>query len=426
MRFSILTLGCKVNQSESLAIERDLLERGHSLVELGSSPDICIVNTCTVTAKSDYQSRQLIRRALRANSAVYVTGCYSALQPLEIKGISDKIQIVPNERKDDFFLSRFGRAEGVVRQTAGRSRFFAKIQDGCDNSCTFCAVRLARGKSRSFDPGKIVASIQEAHRLGHSEVVLTGIHIGKYGHDLTPRTTLASLMREILTRTSIPRIRISSLEANEIGDDVVELLAEERICKHIHLPLQSGDNRILRRMGRRYTIQQFMNTLDRVLTLYQDISVGTDVIAGFPGEDYSAFEATMRLVSNAGFAYLHAFPFSRREDTPAAGFDGQIPATEIKSRVARLRAVSATLKRLYMGRFVGRYLDAIVEEVSPEGECILTTGNYLKMRMRSPGLREGSLVYCRVEGATDNILIGSVSASGDTPQGRMPAQRSEM
>lgn len=414
MRFSILTLGCKVNQSESFVMERQLLAAGHSRVELEDCPDICIVNTCTVTAKSDYQSRQLIRRALRAESDVYVTGCFAELEPLHVKKISGRLKIIPNAKKTDYFDTRSGTRGVTFHQSAGRSRFFVKIQDGCDNSCTFCAVRIARGRSRSIDSKKIIETIQEAHTSGSNEVVLTGIHIGAYGRDLTPRATLSDLLRGILIQTKLPRIRLGSLEVNEIGQEMIELLSDKRICRHLHIPLQSADDRILQRMGRKYSVSTFRRVLDHLLNSQPEMNIGSDVIVGFPGEDDAAFDATTDFVSHAGFSYLHVFPYSRREKTPAASFREHLSPLIIKSRAVRLRAISSRLKLLYMMRFIGKTLDTIVESPLGPDWYMSTTGNYLKMRIRSPQLQEGSLLDCHVDDIDRDCLVGSPGTSSET------------
>lgn len=259
MKISILTLGCKVNQAESSLIEGALKSNGNEIVDIVEKPDVCIVNTCTVTAKSDYQSRQLIRRAYRAGARVFVTGCYSELNKESVQSMKGVEAIVNNTNKLNIIskLSNKTIDASSCFPTASKSRFFLKIQDGCNYSCTYCTIPKARGASKSIIPDTVVRQAGEAVSSGYNEIVLTGIHLGTYGLDLKPKVTLSQVIKTILKQTTIMRIRLSSIEVSEIDDELLDLLTDKRICNHLHIPLQSGDNRILELMNRTYNSGQF-------------------------------------------------------------------------------------------------------------------------------------------------------------------------
>ena len=315
MKVSVLTLGCRVNQSESDIIESSLKKIGWSVVDLSEHPDYCIVNTCTVTAKSDYQSRQLIRRAVRAGARVIVTGCYSQLRPEEVNNIEGVCRIVNNNDK----LSIINMIADINASNTfipvSRSRPYLKIQDGCNFLCTYCTVPLSRGKSRSLGPLEVIQRARVIEAAGYHEIVLTGIHLGLYGYDLKPQSKLSEIIKSILNNTNIKRIRLSSIEIKEVDNELIELLQEERICKHIHLPLQSGDDTILRLMNRMYLSKDYLSVIEKIIKNVSDIAIGTDVIVGFPGEGNGEFRNTKRLLDSIPLAYMHIFPFLPRPNT---------------------------------------------------------------------------------------------------------------
>jgi len=405
MKISILTLGCKVNQAESRKIVGDLLSSGHNIVSLKDNPDVCIVNTCSVTAKSDYQSRQYIRRALRSGKKVYVTGCYSELNGNDVSEISDDITVISNTNKS-FIINEFNREPEISRVISlkQKSRHFVKIQDGCNNACTYCAIHIARGQATSVPASEIIEEIQAAHNAGINEVVLTGIHIGFYGIDLKGKYALNNLIYDILKNTSIPRVRLSSLEASEINDALIDLLSDARICQHLHIPLQAGHDSILEKMGRNYTTSKYRTTIDRIIERYPDISLGTDVIAGFPGEDSTLFESAYQFIEKTPFSYLHVFPFSKRDQAPAGSFPMQVSSHEKTYRVKRLRTLSEMKKTAYGSRFPGKVLDVIIEQRTSSDTFTGTAGNYLKVLVKGSTLRKGSLVYTRIQEAVNGTL----------------------
>lgn len=407
MKAAILTLGCKVNQAESTFIEGNLIDSGFSIVGLSAHPDYCIINTCSITAKSDYQSRQLIRRALRSGAKrVIVTGCYSQLRSEDIKKIDSRIEIVHNRDKYGIINLLECNLSSYCLGLSGRSRPYVKIQDGCNHSCTYCIVPKARGKSKSTGVSEILDEIWKIESQGYNEIVLTGIHLGSYGRDLIPQVKLSDVLKTVLNKTKIQRIRLSSIEPNEIDRDIIDLLKEERICKHLHVPLQSGDNTILQRMNRTYSSQDYIHIIETVLSTAPEIALGTDVIVGFPGESAGEFKNTKELLTYLPFSYIHIFPFSPRPDTPAARMSNQIPKAVIKERAQELHVLNECKKRDYMISQVDKILDVIVEQQSAEPALIGTSGNYLKIWLSTKGYSKKSLVHVRTTGIEGDFVKG--------------------
>jgi threonylcarbamoyladenosine tRNA methylthiotransferase MtaB len=406
MKASILTLGCKVNQSESAIIEGNLVKNGFAIVPLSERPDYCIINTCTVTAKSDYQSRQMVRRALKAGARVIVSGCYSQLRPEEIERISGNITIVSNENKLHIIDELCDIFESTCLYFSNRARPYLKIQDGCNSACTYCIVPKARGKSHSLPVSEILNQAIQYESRGYNEIVLTGIHLGSYGYDLNPAVRLADVLETLLNKTGIPRIRLSSIEVNEIDNRTIELLSEERICKHLHIPLQSGDDRVLRRMNRAYRVQDYIETIENVAARLPDISLGTDIIVGFPGESEEEFMGTCELADALPFSYIHIFPFSQRPDTPAFKMPGQIPPHVKKKRYALMNSVNGRKKSMYMSSYVDKVLDVVIEETDDDGTAAGTSGNYLKVKILANNRAKKSRVYVRVSEREGNMLKG--------------------
>lgn len=408
MRFCVLTLGCKVNQSETDSIESSLVTSGHEMVPMSESPDICIINTCTVTSNSDCQSRRHIRRAVRSGAKVYVTGCYAQLNGKEIHDISPSIEIVDNFYKIQYINELFNISKTkTLNNGKSRSRAFIKIQDGCDRRCTYCTVPRARGGSRSYAKERIIREIERAYVSGFNETVLSGVHIGLYGCDFERVSNIKDLLADILNKTGIPRIRLSSLEINELDDELLDIMEDKRVCKHLHIPLQSGDDMVLKKMGRSYNASKYSRALDSIFTRFPDISIGTDIIVGFPGEDERAFNNTSFLLNNAGFSYIHVFPYSKRKGTPAWSYPDHIDSKTKQARVNVLRELSQRKKLGYMKKFIGKTLDTIVETEMIDGTYTSTSGNYLKIRLAGTNLEKGSLINTKVAGITNNkYLIG--------------------
>ena len=409
MKVSILTLGCRVNQSESDIIEANLKRAGWSITDLSEHPDYCIINTCTVTSKSDYQSRQLIRRAARAGAKVIVTGCYSQLRPEEIMNINGVIGIADNKDKLQIVSSLLKNNERIDTFISGkRSRPYLKVQDGCNLSCSYCVVPLARGRSKSIGVPEALKKAEEIDAAGYNEIVITGIHLGSYGHDLRPKTKLSDLLKNLLNNTKIRRIRLSSIEIKDVDYELIELLQEERICKHLHLPLQSGDDSILRLMNRMYSLKDYLSTLENIMKNIPDIAIGTDIIVGFPGEGDREFRNTKELLQSIPISYMHLFPFSPRPNTLASQMTNQNTSAVKKKRLNELKALNDRKKTAYMTSQIDKTLDIIIEEQGSDNTSIGTSSNYLKVKISSNGYPKGSLVRVRITGIEGNILRGGL------------------
>jgi threonylcarbamoyladenosine tRNA methylthiotransferase MtaB len=406
MRVSILTLGCKVNQAESSFIENNLINHGFSIVNLSDEPDYCIVNTCTVTSKSDYQSRQLIRRAVRSGAKVITTGCYSQLSPDEIRKIDKTIEIIQHSDKYSIIKALTGYNASNNLIYSNRSRPYVKVQDGCNGSCSYCIVPKARGKAHSITVSDVAEIVADFSMNGYKEVILTGIHLGSYGYDLKHKLKLSNLITTLLEKTDIERIRLSSIEINEVDSDLIALLKEKRICCHVHIPLQSGDDRILKLMNRMYKAKDFHNIIENIRINVPDIAIGTDVIVGFPGEGEEEFSNTRHLLDILPITYMHIFPFSARPNTLASKMANQVHSMIKRNRFNELNILNIKKRKAYMNLQTGKTLDVIIEEQGPENTSVGTSGNYLKVRLHSKEYSKKSLVQVRITGIEKNMLQG--------------------
>lgn len=382
-KVAITTLGCKVNQCESAGIAEAMAARGIMLVPFEAEADCYIVNTCTVTGRTDDQSRRLIRRAIRRNpaAAILATGCYAQRAPEEIARIPGVRIVAGNAEKSRLpeLLEelaggkgprvRIGQIHGEkgffplgTAAIPGHTRAFLKIQDGCDAFCSYCIVPRVRGESRSLRPTEIEYGIASLAGRGFHEVVLSGIHLGAYGRDLFPATDLTAVVRRIVEERPIERLRLSSIEPREITDELLSLIGPPGIvCRHLHIPLQSGDDGILASMNRNYNAAFFRDLILNVAATIPGIAIGIDVMVGFPGETEAAFASTTRLIEELPLAYLHVFPFSRRPGTPAAAMTGQVPEADKKQRVERLRTLGADKRRTFADTFIGAPLAVLIE-----------------------------------------------------------------
>jgi threonylcarbamoyladenosine tRNA methylthiotransferase MtaB len=422
MKIAIQTLGCKVNQSESAAIEGNLRNNNFEIVMHGDNPDICIINTCTVTAKSDYQSRQLIRKAARSGAKVIVTGCYAQLKPDDLASLEGVSKVIGNADKSNI-LSIIDGLNGTgdkptIKVTSPdfplfkqpyhstRTRAFLKIQDGCNLSCSYCAINRARGRSRSLNVENVVESALTMEKDGYKEIVLTGIHIGSYGFDLAPRSSLSEIIQILSDVCPNTRFRLSSLEPSEINEDLLLLLKRNNICNHLHVPLQSGSDKILKSMNRGYSVSFFKQVINRIVKEYPHTSIGTDVIVGFPGETEEDFNHTMQFIESMPFSYLHVFPYSRRPDTLAFSMDGQVKDTIKKERVKKLIELGKIKKINYITKHIGSTLNVIVEgKTSTHGYYNAISDNYLKIMVRGSRIQPGDRLAVNVISLTGSNLI---------------------
>jgi len=421
MRVAIVTLGCKVNQSESAIIRGELMSRGYEIVDVKDRPGLCIVNTCTVTSRSDQQSRQIIRKAVRYGARVIATGCYAQLRPKELSDIDGVIYVTGNSEKAHL-VDRVEEILGSDRPgssvsppdapvTTGayhsdRARAFLKIQDGCNRSCSYCTVPSARGRSRSLGMAEALKAVDDLCASGYNEVVLTGIHTGLYGHDLNPRSSLAVLVREIKRTHPDVRIRLSSIEPDECNDDLLSLLREGLICPHLHIPLQSGSDRILDMMNREYTTDSYKRLIERIISINPDVSIGTDVIVGFPGEGEDEFQETLDLIQELPFSYVHVFQYSRRPGTRAASLPGHIDPSTKKKRVGQIKALALEKKRQYISRFCGEVLEVIVEENSKSSRFSKAiSDNYIRVLVDDRGLNPRAKTLVRALSLLNDGLL---------------------
>ncbi len=401
---AIETLGCKVNQFETSYFLEVLTRAGYRAVSFRDRADLYIVHSCAVTAKAGSQTRQLLRRARRTNpeARVVAAGCYAQLEGERIAREGLATHILGNPAKLDLieWLSRPGsfekpclagasaprsRAEfeisPVSRMHTGRTRALLKVQDGCDSFCSYCVVPLVRGKSRSLAPALVVSQLHEFLRAGYREIVLTGIHLGKWGKDLQPAQTLSDLLEKISSCPPLPpRLRLSSIEPEEFDSNLLEVISRAPwICRHFHIPLQSADPVILSRMHRLYTREYYGELVARLRAQFPEAALGADVLTGFPGESEKQFENTCEFIEKLPLSYLHVFPFSPRPGSAAADFSDRVEAEELKRRAALLQALSRRKKRTFRESLVGKTLDLIVEAQTRPGLWEGISGNYVKV-----------------------------------------------
>lgn len=431
MRIAFTTVGCRLNQFETDALRGKAEAEGFTLVPFAEVADVYVINSCTVTAEADADSRQLVRRAVRRNPAalVAVTGCYAQGSPEAVAAIPGVDLVLGNVEKSALLRHlREGRPTrgplvrvadmATVRQADGdeygpgvdpdRTRAFLKVQDGCNYRCSFCIVPTVRGPSRSLPAERILGEIRRLAAAGFPEVVLTGIHLGTYGRDLTPRTSLAALCGAIAELPEGPRVRLSSLDPHEVGPDLIRLLATSpRFCRHLHLPLQSGDEGVLTRMRRGHTAAQFRELVMRLTGEIPGFAVTADVMVGFPGEDPAAFRRTYDLLAGLPLAGLHVFRFSPRPGTEAASYPGQ-PSRAVKAERSRaLRALAAEQGRAFRQGFVGQILEVVVlHRDRPDGRLEGLSDNTLTVWFPGEAALQGRLCRVRIRAVADQGLVG--------------------
>jgi threonylcarbamoyladenosine tRNA methylthiotransferase MtaB len=423
---SFATLGCKTNQFETAAMQERLTGAGYRLMPFEEGAGLVIVNTCTVTGATDAQSRKLVRRARRLNPdcRVVVTGCYAQVDPQVFADMPGVSLVIGNQEKQQLLelleadADQARVAVSKIRPTpaaclspltsfAGRSRAFVQIQNGCDAFCSYCIIPYARGGSRSAAPDGVVDQVRTLVAAGYPEIVLTGIHIGGYGLDMKPAASLLELVGRIERETDLSRLRLGSIEPTEISAALIEAVAASAIvCPHFHIPLQSGDDAVLRRMGRNYDRNYFHQLVRQIHEHLPDAAVGLDVITGFPGETESEFANTRALIADLPVSHLHVFPFSRRPGTPAAAMSGQVPGRLSRTRAARLRDLGEEKLRIFAERFVGRRLEVVVE-AGPAGRRLKgISRNYLDVYFDGPRALCGKVAMIEVTAAKGLHLLG--------------------
>jgi threonylcarbamoyladenosine tRNA methylthiotransferase MtaB len=415
LTISFITLGCKVNQYDSGAMADTLRQEGHSIAPTASGADICIINTCVVTESTEAQSRQLIRRVLREHPgcSVIVTGCYAQKSAQELKALSGRVSVVGNTEKKDIAAfvqslqscgSSFAAVSDIAAEKAfttpactklfDRTRAFLKIQDGCNSRCTYCIVPSVRGPSRSLPAGEVKNRIIDLQQEGYREIVLTGIHLGAFGLDTRPRTSLAGMLAGLEDEQALAgmRLRLSSIEPTEFTPALIDIIARSKlICPHFHIPLQSGDADVLKKMGRPYSPIFFRELVLRLAEAIPGLNIGIDVIAGFPGETDRAFDNTAKLLQGLPVGYLHVFPYSRRSGTPAAGFTNQVAEQVKKERALRLRQLSDEKRRLFYEGHAGAIVPVLVENRRHKKTGLLRgiSRNYIPVLFEGPASLAG-------------------------------------
>ena len=432
MRIAITTLGCKINQYDSAVIQSRLGDK-HSFVSFDDPADCYIINTCTVTDRADWEARQLVRRAKRMSAAakVLVTGCYAQVNADEVARVPGVDYVVGLNRLEDLLrfversrplsddriaVSDVTRVRGVpmlgTKALPGHTRAFLKIQEGCNYSCTYCIIPRARGLSRSVPPREVLDQIRLLSEAGYIEIVLTGIHLGGYGQDLSPRMDLTALLEIIVESGLIHRVRLSSLDPREVSDRLVDLMGRSDIlCSHLHICAQSGHDEMLKQMRRNYDTAYYRELLTRVRERLPDAALGSDIIVGFPGETDDHFASSLRWFASLPLTYFHVFPYSERRGTVAAALPHHVPPQVKKKRARQMRELGNTKKKEFYQRFLGRRVPVLIE-----GTVDRKTGwqrgfsrNYLPVRVTGSSSlvnREVAVDICDI---ADGCLLGKVA-----------------
>ena len=438
MTVAFATLGCKLNQYDTTEVQALLEAQGFRTVPFETAAQVYVINTCTVTARADYSDRQAIRRAVARNpdAVVVVTGCYAQTSPEAVAAIpgvdvvlgTQDRQALPGllhqARKrarplvqvSDVFQARTLPAIPIRHVAPGHTRAFVKVQDGCQHRCSFCIVPYARGGSRSQTVEAVVDQVEVLVGAGHIEVVLTGVDLGHYGWDLQPRTTLAALVRRLLDVRGLGWLRLSSVLPAYFTEELIALIVgDRRICRHLHVPLQAGSDRVLRAMRRPYTVRMYRALVERLASEIPDLGLGADVITGFPGETDAEFEATAALVEALPFSYLHVFSYSDRRGTEAArGAAPRIASKTIRQRTARLRSLGAAKQGAFRRAQIGRELPVLVLERRERetGRLVGLTDNYLELAFAGPEALMRRLARVRATGQDGERLEGVLVSDG--------------
>lgn len=419
----VLSLGCKVNMYESEFIINELKKNNYEIKDFTDICDVYIINTCTVTNTSDIKSRKMIRNAIKRNSnaCVIAMGCFiEANKDIEIPGLDiiignkDKSKIV--SIIDEWFLKKetikkiyFNDVkifeDMYIKDFYGRTRAFVKIQDGCENFCSYCIIPFVRGKCRSKKKEKVLEEIKDLVNNNYKEIVLTGIHTGNYGVDLD--TNFANLLKEIVKISGLKRLRISSIEITEITSEVLEVIKNNKIIvNHMHIPLQAGSEEILRRMKRKYDLNYFYKKVKMIRSIRPNVAISTDVIVGFPGESEDLFLQTIKTCKELEFSKIHVFPYSERKGTDAVLLDGVVPIVERKSRARRLLDVSHELEIKYQKNFINKKVEVLIEDVK-EGYSYGHTDNFLYVKILGT-LEHNSFVWVKISEIVYPYCLGEV------------------
>jgi len=427
-KVALHTLGCKLNYAETSVIGNTFLKNGFEITDFDSPADVYVINTCTVTENTEKECRQIIRRALRHNPSgfVIVTGCYAQLRPDEIQKIEGVDLILGTKEKFEIFnfvenfekrnlacihvstfeeLNTFNAAFTPLAED--RTRAFLKIQDGCDYKCGFCTIPKARGLSRSEPVEDALNQLRFLVESGYKEIVLTGVNVGDYGSKIG--TSLLELLKMMIKVEGDFRIRISSIEPNLLSDEIIELIAEnEKLCDHFHVPLQSGSDKILRKMQRRYLSEFYAERIEKIKKLIPHAGIGVDVIVGFPGETNEDYKATYDLILNLPVSYLHVFTYSERPGTLAEKLPDQVPKNIRKQRTNNLRLLGARKKFIFYSEMIGTNHRVLFEHKDDNGTYKGFTSNYIRVKIKSNDDLSNKLVNFLIEGLDKELATGKI------------------
>ncbi len=435
-KIAITTLGCKVNQFESASFITGFTDAGCEIVPFSGPADIYIINTCAVTARAGQQSRQFIRRAIRTSpkARIVVTGCYAQIaaehlldimdNPICIIGNGNKQRLVETALMDDppeliMLTGNIGLQKEIcnlpVRRFRGRTRCYLRIQDGCNNFCSYCIVPYSRGRSRSLPKSSVIEQVEIFQEQGYREMVITGINVGKYGLDLHEGEDIHTLLDDLCKKFPKMRIRLSSVEPVEVTDRLIALMADNtNFMPHLHIPLQSGDDRILAGMNRRYTVEVFVHVIERIASAFPNAAIGCDILTGFPGEDQAAAENTYQLLRGLPISYLHVFPYSRRPGTPAAGFKEQVNGKIKDERVRRLRELDQEKRRNFYQRQLGTNHRVLVERRNTKTGLLQGfSENYIPLQFEGPSRLIRQIVRVRLDRVEENQPIALLDHDQD-------------
>ena len=428
--FRITTLGCKVNQCESAYLREALIRKGWVPAERGGRADVTLVNTCIVTQRASYQSRQAIRKAIRENPSAITaaTGCYAQAFPEELSKIEGLDLVAGNAWKGHLHkvlqncrkgaptcLPQAGVSASLsdeVLPLSERTRSFLKIQDGCDSFCSYCIVPYSRGPLRSLEPLKVTALMRSLSEEGYKEVVLTGIHLGKYGVDLSPATSLKDLLL-LIGKERLPlRVRLSSIEPKEVVPELIRMASsEEWLCRHFHIPLQSGDDHVLKRMNRNYTSEEYARLIESIHRQIPLAAIGVDLMAGFPGEEDEAYGNTYGLVNDLPLSYFHVFPFSPRQGTAAWDMEDKVDEREIKRRAEALRVLGQKKRETFYRSCIGNTFQVLAEGMDrlERGMIKGLSDNYLPVLFPFPREIKNEMIPVKIERVENTSLLGCVN-----------------
>ena len=430
MKIFLHSIGCRLNQSEMDTLARQLMAAGHEIVAEAAVADQVVINTCAVTSEAAREARQMTRRIHRANDTadITLTGCYATIAPQDLQKIEGVTAVVHNAQKAQIGtqldpavkedIAVFDQ-EPIMRDFLGtavsHTRAFIKVQDGCNNKCTFCVTTVARGEGQSRHLGDIVAEIQALHTAGYQEAVLTGVHLGSYGHDLGNQAGLKELVQAILTHTDIPRLRLSSLEPWDVAPGFFTLWENPRLLPHLHLPLQSGSDRILRLMARRTRRDSFRELVADAQAHIPQLNLTTDMIVGFPSETADDFAQSVAFVREIGFSRLHAFPYSARPGTAASKMPGHLPKKIKKARIHEMLAVGEELGLIYHQQFVGQSLNVLWESVTGADAQGLRwsgyTDNYMRVTAHGPQDLMNRITAVAINEALPDGVVGELTTT---------------